>query len=1441
MRKKIFVLLLMIAALSNINAQFRTPEAGRSYFWLFSPALVSKGMGLGGIQNPSGMIINPASNAFIQNIKMEFSYGMAPAFWAVQNGESFTNAIDVFTPFIANGGFVIPTRYGNFTGYLNYMNMSNNSFSPYFDSALISGNNDLGIGKVGSIYFGFSKDYSDNFAFGFDVNLKISYNPRRGDSTYNFDVGGGMDFGFIFRPEWYVPFSKKADSNWALQNFQFSIVLKELGKPLWNFSPIENLNWFAMPFTLGGGVDFNLFNNGTTHWKWLFDLSFPFFQNLVLSVGTEVQILDFIILRSSYTFDLEGVLEYSGAIPQYGYLYNMANASFGISFKFSSRLGKKKKGIDNEGKTGKENEFSIDLGARPYHSGFIFELGCTIQIGTKDEDPPEITYIQKDTYASPNLDGVQDTITIELDIKDERYIRAWRMEIYDAEGNIVRTIANKEERKETIKFKDVVKKYFSPKTGIPVPKEVEWDGRDDNGVPVKDGTYSFKFFAMDDNKNTNPEGTAAGEIFIDTEKPEISSEVTNTIFSPNNDGSKDTLIIDIEIIKEEIEEIYIENEPLPLYELESTSFNIIEKPMLPQLIQADNSDSQEEKLPVTEQLWYVDILNSADKVIRQYTFKELGKYKLEWDAKDDKGNQMPDGVYKVKLHSTDKAGNYWEQIITNIIINTEPTPIEATILSSIFSPNADGVKDGIDFEFKVPVQKGIEKWEYSINKKDGRPVKLFSGEGPPPLKLSWDGIDENGGVSKEGSYNGRLTVIYENGNMPYGETPEFVIDVTPPDADVKLSLNLFSPDGDGRKDELEISQTTTTEDEWQATLFDQDDRKVKSYVWKGEVPKKLVWDGKDDDGKLLSDGNYQYQISSRDRAGNYFESEKYAVKIFTADTPVFITSTYDSFSPNGDGVKDRQTLDIRAQISSDNRVKEWKLSILDENDTEVYNSSKTGTLPPSMVWDGLSNDKKLKEDGFYKARLTVGFESGASSTSQTQPFTLDNTAPVVEIKELYTKFSPDNDGHKDSFEIIQQGSNEEQWNASIVDRDNKILWQSFYSGEPRAKELWDGKDLNGNIQKNGLYKYVIESTDRAGNSARAEISALELKVLYTSAYLTLEDDKFSPNSDGTYDVLNMRSFVNEEEGIESYKVEIIDRNGSIVKTFSGESMVPEQISWDGKDETGLTADDGLYSARLTVTYDFGNRPEIESSQFMLDNTPPVIDLSMSPEFFSPDDDNVDDELNISINSFDLTGIKEWKIDIRNPRKTKSFFSYEGAGNITSSIIWNGKGGNGEVVESAEDYPVMVYAVDEVGNVLEKEVDPILVDILVIKLDDGRLKIKISNIAFKPNSAEMTNSPKNRRIINLIARALKKYNLYKITIEGHANRFREGLDERLAKDLSTRRAQTIARELNKKGIAMNRMTTIGRGFDQPLVPLTKDADKEELAKNRRVEFYLKKNN
>ena len=225
-------------------------------------------------------------------------------------------------------------------------------------------------------------------------------------------------------------------------------------------------------------------------------------------------------------------------------------------------------------------------------------------------------------------------------------------------------------------------------------------------------------------------------------------------------------------------------------------------------------------------------------------------------------------------------------------------------------------------------------------------------------------------------------------------------------------------------------------------------------------------------------------------------------------------------------------------------------------------------------------------------------------------------------------------------------------------------------------------------------------------------------------------------------------------------------------------------------------------------------------------------------------DNVDDEVVISLRVEDRSRISEWSLKIFDPRG-REFITFSGRGRPSERIIWDGRSGKGELVQSAEDYPYVLTVTDILGHTSIEE-GQIAVDVLVIREGD-RLKILINNITFQPSSPQLIltgdEGQKNKEVLDRLAEIMQKYNSYHIVVEGHAVSLRwadPAAAQREQKDilvpLSRSRAQTVVDELVARRVPANRMQAVGIGGDKPIVP---HGNLEERWRNRRVEFYLEK--
>jgi flagellar hook assembly protein FlgD/outer membrane protein OmpA-like peptidoglycan-associated protein len=838
-------------------------------------------------------------------------------------------------------------------------------------------------------------------------------------------------------------------------------------------------------------------------------------------------------------------------------------------------------------------------------------------------------------------------------------------------------------------------------------------------------------------------------------------------------------------------------------------------------------------------LWKGIIKTAGGKAVKDFLWKNSPPESFHWDGKDNQKQLVPDGVYFYYIESVDRAGNKTEAELSNIILSTESTPISLSVDASYFAPGIPGSREEVTFIPDIPVKTGIVEWTFQISDQNGRAVKTLKGESKIPEMFTYKG-ELNGSYIPEGSYTGHIEVEYRNGNNPSAQSPAVTADKSAPSASVKSSLKIFSPNGDGNKDEVVIYQETSKEDVWYGEITDDSGKSIRKFKWVNNADASFKWEGYTDEGLLAPDGKYSYRLYTEDKAGNRGGSESVGFSLDTEETPVILTTNFNAFSPNGNGTRDELTLNPVLNVTEG--VKTYKVSIFDSNNRVVKTIDGQGSIRKSFSWDGFSNEGKKVPDGKYYAELEVEYMKGDISVASTREIILDTVYPEINIGTEYKLFSPDNDGRKDLLTINQSSSREKLFTGKIINEDGDTVRQFSWNDKLQNLE-WDGRDENGNISGNGVYSYVVSSEDDAGNSTEKTIPGIEIDNRRTTVFVTAESTGFAPNGNGKNDEIVFSTLTTLKEGVKDWAFNILLDGTNTAKSFTGTTL-PEKIIWDGRSDSGKVIE-GTYKAEYIVNYNKGNRPAAVTNSFILDVSAPDIEMSVSPKPFSPDNDGYDDELTISISVDDQSKIDSWSLDIRD-RGKNPVKSYGGSGTPTEKIIWDGVGDDGDLVIAAEDYAYRLRVTDELGNVSE-ELGIIPIDVLVVKEGD-KLKIRIANITFAPDSAELRKDDpeireKNEYVLGRLSEILKKYESYNIMIEGHAvsvfwaNPQKARVEEvEELEPLSKARAETVKNYLEQLGISGSRMKTAGIGGKNPIVP---HGDLDNRWKNRRVEFILLK--
>ncbi|GHU42643.1 cell envelope biogenesis protein OmpA [Spirochaetia bacterium] len=1029
-----------------------------------------------------------------------------------------------------------------------------------------------------------------------------------------------------------------------------------------------------------------------------------------------------------------------------------------------------------------------------------------------DSAADTIADTSKTVYISPNNDGVKDRLVVPFKIADKRYITEWQFIISDANGKTVRTILNKESRPVPVSVQEFFKRLITPKKSVDIPANIIWDGTDDMGSVVPDGSYFYRIAAFDDSKNKSE--SPKSEVVVDCTPPEIVLVQPTSTEKFFGEGAKAVLRI-------------------------------------------KQSGS-------VEDLWTANAVTVAGNTVRSWQVKDSSPADINWDGTDASNVPVADGVYGYSIESTDRAGNKSAARINNIVYSGEK-PVPAILISGsrYFSPETDSSQKNITLVPQIPAGSAgnsLQTWTVEIVDGNNNVKKRFSGNGNVVKSIVFDGYDDAGRLAGEGEYRAIVSAVYLNGYQTPGVgSPDFILDRTKPQASITLKDNIFSPDGNSDKDTIVITQKLSDENApWFGEIHNAQGQVVRLFELGGKPPESLEWNGIGDDVALCPDGTYTYLTRCTDLAGNFQAATSAVFMLDTSKTELLVSITPDYFSPNGDSVQD--TVRFSPQVKSESGIAGYELTVKNSAGTVVRTFSGNGPLPASIIWDGRTGTGAAAPDGDYSIELTATARNGSRSRAGGQKFVLDTTPPSAEVAAEYSLFSPDNDTFKDTVPLVINTSVERLWTltvAPVTSGAKPVRTVAWYNTSVPSYQ-WDGFDDSGNVVPDGNYTITLAAQDEAGNRGSAGVRNIMVDNRPVRAWVTALHETIAPN--GKTKQENFALTASLKEGIESWSFNIVSAenlNEKPVKTAAGGAAdFPVSFDWDGKNEKGAIAE-GIFTGELKIVYNKGNHIVTESPAFVCTALPPSIAVKVTPEYFSPDNDGVDDDSFIGLSVSSLLPLSSWTFTVFDPQGKNPFWGTTGKSQITKELVWNGKSSSGgELVQSAMDYPCTFTVTDVEGQT--SSVNSIIrVDVLVVR-DGDKLKMQVPAIIFRADHADFVAKSKdpqqgleqavidnNIRVLRRIAQILKDFKDYSVVIEGHANSMTgtEAEETRASPQwgpalgqLSKDRAEFVKTQLSGMGIAKARLSTEGVGGRKPVADRN---DKDVNWKNRRVEFILNK--
>ncbi len=798
---------------------------------------------------------------------------------------------------------------------------------------------------------------------------------------------------------------------------------------------------------------------------------------------------------------------------------------------------------------------------KPHFACFLVLMAVAAPMvfaGGNTEAPEAEVISSGPEYISPDGDGIQDAARIEFEVtvyvkSREGYVPEYGIRITDERGTAVRQIVEREES-------DIgwFLRLFRGFQAFTLERSVTWDGVNDAGNIVPDGTYSLDMWVVAASEQRT-DRIDLDRFVVDTTPPSVDLRLQEPrVFSPNDDG-------------------YLET-----YEITHQN-------------------------GTTEAEWLGRIVNEEGAAVRTYTWTESAPETIVWDGTDDAGEQVPDGLYRYEIESTDRAGNRFSDQTETFEIDTTDTRVSVTLDKGFISPNGDGVQDTLTVGLSQVVEEGILEWSLVIDDGEANVLRRYgeSVERPdtvdPPETVEFDGMTSRGNPLQGGSYRALYTLKYRNGNVVYASEP-FIVDLTKPDITVSISEPIISPNGDGRKDRTEITFKSNEIVTWTGEIVDSAGDTVIA-TDSTRTTSLIVWDGRNETGEVVPDGSYEIQARFTDRAGNTLEITPREIVVDTTPPEVSFRLDKSYFSPDGDGIKDT----IRATFTANEPVR-GMLTLYDSAGRDMGTVGGFGRAYQyvegefSYEWNGISGSGLYVPDGEYTVGSTFEDRAGNRTELERKTIIVDTREIEVELRTAAKGFSPNDDGRNDTITVDIDATVYDtvvSWNLAFVDGSGKKMRDLTGEGTLPEEYTWDGsmQFADADVKASeGFYTARLRAEYRKGDRIESVSNSFFLDVTPPAVNVQATADPFA-RTDGHMegDLFITLQIVDAHE-VADWSLDVVTPENEIVRSFTGTGDLRDQIVWktDAEPITSVPLADRMV-VKVNVIDEVGNSATFEQA------------------------------------------------------------------------------------------------------------------------------------------------------------------------------------------------------------------------------------------------------
>ncbi|RJQ75553.1 MAG: hypothetical protein C4519_15545 [Desulfobacteraceae bacterium] len=565
--------------------------------------------------------------------------------------------------------------------------------------------------------------------------------------------------------------------------------------------------------------------------------------------------------------------------------------------------------------------------------------------------------------------------------------------------------------------------------------------------------------------------------------------------------------------------------------------------------------------------------------------------KVVWNGRNDSGAFVPDGNYTILVRAEDLCGNVVEKHLPIEVDNTPPLaiiayPQAADPLGTVVQI-AGSVSDCNFSLYRLTVENAVS----------GAVSVLKSGANP----IDNDTLGQWNTFGLEGEWTLRLSGVDDVGNSRETSVTLLLAQRMDLIKFLKAAPELFSPNGDGRLENLQILYELAETCDVVIDIYDAGAAVVKTFALNSVPagPHSYHWDGRDNAGTSVPDGKYKVSLKVALSANTAILQETAVQAVVDTLPPVI-----EMLQPL-DPAYVKQSVLIKGTIH-DLNIDVYTISYSDDSTTHPIETGHQNRL-----------DHRFQEladlaEGAYTLKVRAG-DKGENISESAIRFTIDKTPPAVEIlAPLEDELFGMDKGALPVKGIIAE-ANLLDWTMRYGAGFSPDTWTTLASGNalPQTEDLCTWQvGPQGNLA-DGPYTLSLLVRDRAGWTAER---TMHVRLDNTPPVVSIRD--FTNQNGYLREQTPISGSVSDRHLIE-YAVEIAENDCPAAENWSLLRKSAAPVEENMLAFLSPLPADGDYCLKIRAEDAIGNRTELLTG-FKVDTQPPAAPV-LSAETVSKND------------------------------------------------------------------------------------------------------------------------------------------------------------------------------------------------------------------------------